>query len=98
MFTSADSYLHLHIVKAGRIVHILLAVLISSYLTGHILLNNRNIQQNAAVHVVSIASAALGTDVDAGRVQFTYPFGITIDNLTIYDLQHDTLAQSDGGT
>lgn len=84
----------MHIVKAGRIVHILLAVLIASYLTGHILLNNRNIQQNAAVHVVSIASAALGTDVDAGRVQFTYPFGITIDNLTIYDLQHDTLAHA----
>jgi len=82
----------LHIVKAGRIVHILLAVLIGSYLTGHILLNNRNIQQNAAVHVVSIASSALGTDVNAGRVQFTYPFGITIDGLTVYDLQHDTLA------
>ena len=78
--------------KAGRIVHILLAVLIASYLTGHILLNNRKIQQEAAVHVVSIASAALGTDVNAGRVQFTYPFGITIDNLTVYDLQHDTLA------
>ncbi|MBR2396914.1 MAG: hypothetical protein IKB00_09965, partial [Bacteroidaceae bacterium] len=80
--------------KAGRIVHILLAVLISSYLTGHILLNNRNIQQNAAVHVVGIASSALGTDVNAGRVQFTYPFGITIDDLTIYDLKHDTLAHA----
>ena len=80
--------------KAGRIVHILLAVLIASYLTGHILLNNKNIQQNAAVHVVGIASSALGTDVNAGRVQFTYPFGITIDNLTIYDLQHDTLAHA----
>ena len=62
------------------------------YLTGHILLNNTKIQQDAAVHVVSIASSALGTDVEAGRVQFTYPFGITIDNLTVYDLQHDTLA------
>ena len=94
MFISSDSYLHLHIVKAGRIVHILLAVLVASYLTGHILLNNRKIQQDAAVHVVSIASAALGTDVEAGRVQFTYPFGITIDGLTIYDLQHDTLAHA----
>ena len=84
----------MHIVKAGRIVHILLAVLIISYLTGHILLNNRKIQQEAAVHVVSIASSALGTDVDAGRVQFTYPFGITIDGLTVYDLQHDTLAHA----
>ena len=84
----------MHIVKGGKIVHILLAVLIVSYLTGHILLNNRKIQQEAAVHVVSIASSALGTDVEAGRVQFTYPFGITIDGLTIYDLNHDTLAHA----
>ena len=78
--------------KAGKIVHILLAVAVLFYLTGHILLNNNKIQQEAAVHVVGIASTALGTDVDAGRVQFVYPFGITIDNLTVYDLQHDTLA------
>lgn len=78
--------------KTGKIVHILLAVSILVYLTGHILLNNNTIQRNAAVHAVSIASTALGTDVNAGRVQFTYPFGITIDNLTVYDLKHDTLA------
>lgn len=78
--------------KAGKIVHILLAVSIVAYLTGHILLNNKKIQQDAAIHVVGIASTALGTDVDADRVQFTYPFGITIDNLTVYDLHHDTLA------
>jgi len=81
-------------VKAGRIVHILLAVMLASYLTGHILLNNKKIQQDAAVHIVAIASSALGTDVNAGRVQFTYPFGITIDDLTIYDLRHDTLAHA----
>ena len=80
--------------KAGKIVHILLAVLTVFYLAGHILLNNRKIQQEAAVHVVGIASSALGTDVNAGRVQFTYPFGITIDNLTVYDLRHDTLAHA----
>ena len=84
----------MHIVKAGKVFHIILIVLLVVYPTGHILLNNRNIQQEAAVHIVSIASSALGTDVDAGRVQFTYPFGITIDNLTIYDLQHDTLAHA----
>ena len=78
--------------KTGKIVHILLAVSIVVYLTGHILLNNKRIQQDAAVHIVRIASSALGSDVDAGRVQFTYPFGVTIDDLTIYDLQHDTLA------
>ena len=43
---------------------------------------------------MGIASSALGTDVNAGRVQFTYPFGITIDDLTIYDLKHDTLAHA----
>jgi hypothetical protein len=79
-------------VKAGKIVHILLAVSVIFYLTGHILLNNNKIQQDAAIHVVGIASSALGTDVSAGRVQLVYPFGITIDNLTVYDLQHDTLA------
>ena len=80
--------------KTGKIVHILLAVSIVVYLTGHILLNNNRIQQDAAVHVVRIASSALGSDVEAGRVQFTYPFGITIDDLTVYDLQHDTLAHA----
>ena len=80
--------------KTGKIVHILLAVSIVFYLTGHILLNNRKIQQDAAVHIVGIANSTLGTDVNAGRVQFTYPFGITIDNLTVYDLQHDTLAHA----
>jgi len=79
-------------VKTGKIVHILLAVSIVVYLTGHILLNNRKIQQNATVHLVGIANSALGTDVNADCVRFTYPFGITIDNLTVYDLQHDTLA------
>ena len=56
------------------------------------MLNNKSIQQDAALHVVRIAQTALGTEVNAGRVQLVYPFGITIDDLTIYDLKHDTLA------
>lgn len=78
--------------RTGKVVHILLAVSTAVYLTGHILLNDKDIQHDAAVHITRIASSALGTDVNAGRVQFTYPFGITIDNLTVYDLSHDTLA------
>ena len=78
--------------KAGKVLHIILAVLVFLFLSGHLLLNNRKIQEDAASHVVKIAQAALGTDVSAGRVQLTYPFGISIDDLTIYDLSHDTLA------
>lgn len=78
--------------KAGKALHIILAILAVLYLTGHILLNNKTIQQKAASHVIKIARSALGTDVTAGRIQFVYPFGITIDNLTIYDLESDTLA------
>lgn len=80
--------------KAGKVLHIILIVLVALFLGGHILLNNKKIQQDAATHVVRIAQAALGTDVSAGRVQLVYPFGITIDDLTVYDLKHDTLAHA----
>ena len=80
--------------KTGKVLHIILAVLIAMFLTGHFLLNNKKIQQKAATHVVKIAQSALGTDVTAGRVQFNYPFGIAIDDLTVYDLGHDTLAHA----
>ena len=80
--------------RAGKVLHIILATLIVLFLSGHFLLNNKKIQQDAALHVVRIAQAALGTDVSAGRVQLIYPFGITIDNLTVYDLKHDTLAHA----
>ena len=46
------------------------------------------------MHVVHIAQAAIGTDVSASRVQLTYPFGVKIENLTVYDLSHDTLAHA----
>ena len=78
--------------KAGKVLHIILAVLIALFISGHILLNNKTIQRNAASHVVKIARTALGTDVSAGRVQLTYPFGIKIEDLTVYDLGNDTLA------
>lgn len=78
--------------KAGKVLHIILAVLIVMFISGHILLNNKKIQQTAASHVVKIAQSALGTDVSAGRVQLTYPFGIRIEGLTIYDKANDTLA------
>ena len=94
MSNLCTSIIILHLVKAGKALHIILAVLTVLYLTGHILLNNKKIQQKAAVHVVKIAKSALGTEVTAGRVQFAYPFGITIDNLTVYDQSNDTLAHA----
>ena len=78
--------------KAGRFLHILAAVLLTLFLTGHTLLNSKKIQQETARRVVSIAGSVLETEVNAGAVQFSYPFGITIDGLTIYDLADDTLA------
>ena len=78
--------------KTGRILHILAAVLLALFLTGHTLLNSKKIQQETARRVVSIAGSVLETEVNAGTVQFAYPFGITIDGLTVYDLAEDTLA------
>ena len=80
--------------KTGKALHIILIVLITIFLTGHLLLNNKRIQQKAASHVTRIAQTALGTDVTANRVQFIYPFGIVIDDLTVYDLNDDTLAHA----
>jgi len=80
--------------KAGKTLHIILIVLSVMFLTGHFLLNSKKIQQDAACHAVRIAQNALGTDVTAGRVQLVYPFGIRVENLTVYDTQHDTLAHA----
>lgn len=80
--------------KTGKVLHILLVALTVFFLSGHILLNNKKIQQDAALHVVRIAQSTLGTDVSAGRVQLTYPFGITIEDLTVYDRHQDTLAHA----
>jgi len=80
--------------KTGKVLHIILVALIAIFMTGHFLLNNKKIQQKAASHVVKIAQSALGTDVSAGSVQFNYPFGIAIDDMTVYDLNKDTLAHA----
>ena len=82
----------MQIVKTGKILHAVIIVLAFLFTGTHILLNNKKIQQDAALHVVGIAESVLGTEVKAGRVQFVYPFGISIDNLTVYDLNGDTLA------
>lgn len=79
-------------VKAGKVLHIVLAVLIVLFMCGHFLLNDVQKQQESARHIERIISSALGTNATAGRVQFVYPFGITIDSLTVYDLKDDTLA------
>jgi len=80
--------------KTGKVLHIVLVALIAILMTGHFLLNNKNIQQKAASNVVRIAQSALGTDVSAGSVKFIYPFGIAIDDITVYDLNNDTLAHA----
>lgn len=80
--------------RTGKALHITLVVMIALFLIGHFLLNNKKIQQDAALHVVRIAQSALKTDVSAGRVQLTYPFGMSIEDLTVYDLRHDTLAHA----
>lgn len=80
--------------RTGRVLHIILVALIAIFMTGHFLLNNKKIQQKATSHVVKIAQSALGTDVSAGSVQFNYPFGIAIDDMTVYDLNKDTLAHA----
>lgn len=82
----------MQVVKAGKILHIVLVVLIALFLSGHFMLNDKKMQQRTARHIERIAQSALGTDVSAGRVQFVYPFGVTIEDLTVYDLKGDTLA------
>jgi len=80
--------------RTGKALHIILAVIIAIFLSGHILLNDKRIQQDVASHVVKIARSALGTEVSIARVQLTHPFGIAIENLTVYDLNHDTLVHA----
>ena len=68
--------------RTGKALHIILAVIIAIFLSGHILLNDKKIQQDVASHVVKIARSALGTEVNIARVQLTHPFGIAIEDLT----------------
>lgn len=78
--------------KAGRILHIILIALVVVILTSHSLLNNKKVQEAAAVYVEHIGTAVLGTELSAGSVQFVFPFGIKADDITLYDLAGDTLA------
>ena len=80
--------------RSGKALHIILAVIIAIFLSGHILLNDKKIQQSVALHATKIARTALGTEVSIARVQLTHPFGIAIENLTVYDLNHDTLVHA----
>ena len=79
--------------KFGKALHIILAILIAIFLSGHFLLNNKKIQQKTAQYIVKIVKSSLNADVSAGRTQFVYPFGIAIEDLAIYDLEKDTLVK-----
>lgn len=77
--------------RFGKILHITFAVLLVLIMAGHLLLNNKKFQQKTAQRIVRIVKSTLDADVTAGSAQFVYPFGIAVDNLTVYDLNKDTL-------
>ena len=79
--------------KFGKVLHIILAILIVIFMSGHFLLNNKKIQQKTAQYIVKIVKSSLNADVSAGRTQIVYPFGIAIDDLAVFDLEKDTLVK-----
>lgn len=79
--------------KFGKVLHIILAVLIAIFLSGHFLLNNKKVQQKTAQYIVKIVKSSLNADVSAGRTQFVYPFGVAIEDLALFDLEKDTLVK-----
>ncbi len=77
--------------RFGKILHITFAVLLAVFMAGHLLMNNKKFQHKTAQKIVKVVKSTLDADVTAGSAEFVYPFGIAIDNLTVYDLKKDTL-------
>lgn len=84
--------------KTGKILHILILFLTGIYLAAHVILHNSQIQEKSARHIAGIISSATETEISAGKMQFTFPFGFQVDNLTVYDLSGDTLAHIGSAT
>lgn len=88
----------MQIVKFGKVLHIIALVLVLLLVLCCFLANSRSVQRKAAELVSNVAQKATGTDVSAGSVRFVYPFGIEIEELTLYDMQNDTLLHAGQAT
>lgn len=84
--------------KTGKILHILILLLTGIYLAGHVILNNGKVQEKSARHIAGIIGSATDATISAGKMHFTFPFGVEVDNLTLYDHQGDTLAHIGSAT
>lgn len=84
--------------KTAKVLHILILVLTGIYLAGHVILHNSKVQEKSGVHIAGIISSATDAEITAGKMQFTFPFGIEVDNVTLYDRQGDTLAHVGSAT
>lgn len=84
--------------KTARILHIIILLLTGFYLTGHVILHNGKVQEKSAQHIAAIIGSATDANITAGKMQFTFPFGVEVDNLTLYDQRNDTLAHIGSAT
>lgn len=78
--------------KFAKILHIAALAVSVLLLMGQILLSSHRMQEKAAELVTSYSNSTLGTEFRASSVRFTYPFGIEIKGMTVFDQNHDTLA------
>lgn len=88
----------MQIVKFGKVLHIIALVLVLLLVLCCFLANSRSVQRKAAELVSNVAQKATGTDVSAGSVRFVYPFGIEIEEFTLFDMQNDTLLHAGQAT
>lgn len=84
--------------KFGKVLHIIALVLVLLLVLCCFLANSRSVQRKAAELVSNVAQKATGTDVSAGSVRFVYPFGIEIEEFTLFDMQNDTLLHAGQAT
>jgi len=77
--------------KAGRIIHIILAMLVVLLFANRMILDCSKVKENFAKDVTSILEANIGTRIETGSITLQRPCGISIRNLVLYDKSGDTL-------
>lgn len=80
------------VVKFAKILHIISLAVSVLLLAGQLFFSSGRMQEKAAGLVASYSNSILETEISASNIRFTYPFGIEINGMTVYDEKHDTLA------
>ncbi|HZK03205.1 MAG TPA: hypothetical protein VFC94_02230 [Bacteroidaceae bacterium] len=78
--------------KSGWRVHIILIIISILFMGGHFLINSEPVKHLTAGYLVTLLEKKLETKITAESVELKRPCGLSVDNLTIFGLNQDTIA------